>query len=68
MTKKVLEFELDPILQLANKIGNKSQIFECIPADSRKRLKQKDGIISQKGDYQIIKRKGHYYGRIYDKK
>lgn len=60
--KKILEFELDPILQLVEEIGGPS-IFKGIPNTKKERNKQKDGIISQSGDYnQIIKRNGHYYG------
>lgn len=64
--KTLLEFELDPIIQLAEDIGNKSigSIFKGVPDSEKERAKQKDGIISQKGDYQIIKKKGHYYGII----
>ncbi len=60
---KVLEFKLDPIIQLEEIMGNTS-IFEGVPGTEKKRKKQKDGVISQSGNYQIIKRNGRYYRRI----
>ncbi len=60
---EVLEFGLDPIIQLEDIMGNTS-IFEGVLGTEKKRKKQKDGIISQSGNYQIIKKLGKYYMRI----
>ncbi len=58
------ELELNPLFQAFGLV----QTFEGIPASEEERAKQKDGIISEikKGNetYQIIKKKGKYYGKI----